>query len=44
MARREKQLRPISEEELEQMPELISEHFDRVRALLKEDIEASEDD
>lgn len=36
MARSDREERPVSEEELESMPERIARHFDRVRDLLTE--------
>ena len=36
MAQREGRNRPVSDEELEAMPERISAHFDRVRAALED--------
>jgi len=39
MARRQERERPVSEEELEEMPELISDHFDRIQERLEEEIE-----
>lgn len=37
MARSQGYDRPVSEEELEKMPERISEHFDRMRDVLIEE-------
>lgn len=34
MARRDRQQRPVTDEEFESMPARVSEHFDRVRDLL----------
>ena len=42
MARSERQERPVSDEEFEDMPERISEHFDRVRDVLDEALEDDE--
>jgi len=42
MARHQEREQPVSEEEFEEMPEKISEHFDRVRAKLEETLD--EDD
>jgi hypothetical protein len=42
MARHQEREQPVSEEEFEEMPEKISEHFDRVRAELEEALD--EDD
>lgn len=42
MARSQRRERPVSEEEYEEMPGRISEHFDRVRGLLNEELD--EDD
>ena len=36
MARNQQHHRPVSEEEYEQMPDRISEHFDRMRDLFRE--------
>lgn len=37
MARSERQERPVSDEEFEEMPDRISQHFDRVRDLLEQE-------
>jgi len=42
MARSERQERPVSDEEFESMPERISQHFDRVRKLLQQEIDDSD--
>ena len=39
MARRQERERPVSEEEFEEMPERISDHFDRIRDRLESEIE-----
>lgn len=39
MARRQEREQPVSEEEFEEMPERISDHFDRVRERLDQEIE-----
>lgn len=39
MARSNRQERPVSEDEFESMPDRISRHFDRVRDLLKRDVD-----
>ena len=44
MVRNQRHHRPVSEEEYEQMPDRINEHFDRMRDLFREkgvDIEAA---
>lgn len=42
MARHQGRERPVSEEEFEEMPERISEHFDSVRDELEQALEDSE--
>jgi len=42
MARHQKRERPVSDEEFEDMPDRISEHFDRVRDTLDEALEDDE--
>ena len=39
MARHQERERPVSDEEFEAMPERISEHFDRIRDALDEELE-----
>ena len=39
MARRQERERPVSEKEFEEMPERISDHFDRIRDRLESEIE-----
>lgn len=38
MARHQERERPMSEEEFEEMPERISDHFDRVREALQDSL------
>ncbi len=40
MAQHQRRDRPVSDEEFEEMPDRISEHFDRVR----EELEGTQDD
>lgn len=42
MARSERGEEPVTEEEFEMLPELISEHFDRMRALMEQALEEQE--
>ena len=42
MARHQEREQPVSDEELDEMPDRISEHFERVREALNESLE--EDD
>jgi hypothetical protein len=42
MARSERQERPVSDEEVESMPEHISSHFDRVRDLMEQETDDSD--
>jgi len=42
MARSERQERPVSDDEFESMPERISQHFDKVRALLEQETSDSD--
>ena len=42
MARHQERERPVSDEELDAMPDRISEHFDRVREALDESLEDDE--
>lgn len=42
MARSERQERPVSDEEFKEMPERISDHFDRVRDLLEKETDESD--
>jgi len=42
MARSERQERPVSDEEFESMPERISSHFDRIRDLVAQETDESE--
>lgn len=42
MARHQERERPVSDDELEEMPDRISDHFDRVRAALDESLEDDE--
>ena len=37
MTQGERQERPVSDEEFESMPDRISQHFDRIRALLEKE-------
>ena len=39
MARHQEREQPVSDEELEEMPKKISDHFDRVRAELDDALE-----
>jgi len=39
MARRQERDRPVSDDEFDEMPERISDHFDRVRVRLESAIE-----
>jgi hypothetical protein len=39
MARHQEREQPVSDEEFEEMPEKISDHFDRVRAELEESLD-----
>jgi hypothetical protein len=43
MARHQEREQPVSDEELEEMPEKISDHFDRVRAELEDALEDNKD-
>jgi len=42
MARSERRERPVSDDEIESMPDRISSHFDRVRDLLAEETNDSD--
>lgn len=42
MARSDGPERPVSHDEFESMPDRISDHFDRVRDLLKQEIDDSD--
>lgn len=44
MARHQKGEQPVSDEAFEEFPERIEEYFDRVRAMLEEDLESSKED
>jgi hypothetical protein len=39
MARHHEREQPVSEEEFEEMPEKISDHFDRIRTELEESLD-----
>ena len=38
MARNQRQEQPVSDEDIEEMPERVSDHFDRVRERLDEEL------
>ena len=43
MARHQEREQPVSDEEFEEMPKKISDHFDRVRAELEDALDDDED-
>ena len=43
MARHQEREQPVSEVEFDEMPEQISDHFDRIRAKLEEALEEDEE-
>ena len=43
MARHQEREQPVSDDEFEEMPEKISDHFDRVRAELEDALEDDEE-
>lgn len=43
MARSQRTERPVSEEEFEEMPSRITRHFDRIRTLLRNELDAEDD-
>jgi len=43
VAQRERQQQPVTDEEFEEMPEKISNHFDRVQELLEAELNSDAD-